>query len=578
MSSPSSAASASTRPRWKLLWESIRHSERRQLAARLRLTVRRQVVGRVGPWLERLPGARGVAPPVAAALPHPILPLRTHLARGEGRERSLVLLNRRVELPRFMAGKERPAAGQLYTLTLHYMEWLEALDDFEDRELIVILERWIDDNPKYQPSYWSGSWNAFAVSIRCVVWMQLFARRPRVLECAPDRVLASLYEQIRFLAANLEVDIRGNHLVKNVKCLLWGAEFFTGKEATQWRRCGETLLAEALAEQILPDGMHFERSPAYHIQVFVDLLECYVVQARGPLRERLGEALDRMAQVVADLCHPDGTPSHFSDGGLHMSYAPELALESYRALRGKKPSPRASLALLDSGYFGLRSEGELLLCDGGEIAPDHLPAHGHGDIFAFEWSLGGKRFIVDTGVFEYQGPSRAYSRSTAAHNTVTLDGLDQAEFWSAFRVARRPRLRDRRHEFVGEEMRLEAEHDGYAHLEGAPSHRRRFIARPGALEVEDRILGGAGQAVRAGLLLHPEVEVEERGEAGLWLKRGDTTLSFQSSAPYRLERGVPYYPDFGVKEETIRIELNYGNAPTSAGFSLRVSGLEGERA
>ena len=67
-----------------------------------------------------------------------------------------------------------------------------------------------------------------------------------------------------------------------------------------------------------------------------------------------------------------------------------------------------------------------LIVDGGPVGPDYLPAHAHADIFSFELSLEGQRFVVDAGVFEYAaGEWRDFARSTAAHNTMTLDDRDQ---------------------------------------------------------------------------------------------------------------------------------------------------------
>ncbi|MFN7974903.1 MAG: heparinase II/III family protein [Acidobacteriota bacterium] len=46
-----------------------------------------------------------------------------------------------------------------------------------------------------------------------------------------------------------------------------------------------------------------------------------------------------------------------------------------------------------------------------------------------------------TGVMTYDpGDVRSYDRSAAAHSTLTLDGSDQAELWSAFRCGARPTI------------------------------------------------------------------------------------------------------------------------------------------
>ena len=107
----------------------------------------------------------------------------------------------------------------------------------------------------------SGAWYGCSSTL-CAArrWMRL----------PGQRLLGSLARQLRFLERNLELDLGGNHLIKNIKALLWAGRFFENGEAARWQAKGETLLRRELEEQILADGMHYERSPAYHGQVFVD--------------------------------------------------------------------------------------------------------------------------------------------------------------------------------------------------------------------------------------------------------------------------------------------------------------------
>src|SRR5262249_16878467 len=173
------------------------------------------------------------------------------------------------------------------------------------------------------------------------------------------------------------------------------------------------------------------------------------------------------------------------------------------------PAPGA-FALPDTGYYGAReAAGHYVVCDAAPIGPEYLPGHAHGDLLSFELSLAGRRAVVDAGVFGYEvDERRAFPRSTSAHNTVEIEGEDQCEFWAAFRVGRRGRPRDVRFEARAGGFSLEAWHDGYARLPGAPRHARRFAwHRDGVLLVRDRV--DAGRRVRAcsRLHLHPECRV-----------------------------------------------------------------------
>jgi uncharacterized heparinase superfamily protein len=499
--------------------------------------------------------------------PQPLFPPRQSARRMAPCTFLLEFLHepRTLSLPFDWRAREREPGTQLWRMNLHYMEFLEGI---EDQDLVVIVRDWIRANPPYRRGYWHDDWNAFALSIRCVVWMQQLARRDRLLPPAfRSEVEASLTQQIRFLARNLETDILGNHLIKNVKALLWAGVFFGGAEAKRWHELGARHLERQLDEQVLADGCHYERSPSYHCQVFADLLECHQVLGDHPVPARLGEALARMAQVTADLCHPDGGPALFNDSGLNMAYSPSVCLEAYGRLLGATVHPRRHIAMPQAGYYGLRHEGDLLLADCGDIAPDFLVAHGHGDILSFEYSVGGQRLVVDPGVYEYNpGWWRTYARSTAAHNTLTVGDGEQCEFFGAFRCGRRARARCLHYGATADGFVLEGSHDGFDRLPGRPRHVRRFETGPGRAMIRDRVENGRGQPVRARLLLHPAWQIEIQGMQAM-LRCGRLRVRLTASAPLALEPAW-WCPDMGVRRATGRLAIEYGRAPCRGEFAF----------
>lgn len=442
---------------------------------------------------------------------------------------------------------------QLWSMHLHYMEYLE---EASDADFTLLVEDWLNANRPYGPRYWHDVWNSYAISVRTVLWMQQWAARPSLDPGLRARMAQSIAGQIAFLAANLETDISGNHLVKNAKALIWASVFFRGRTAQEWRRVGERLLQRILDEQILPDGVHYERSLSYHAQVFADLLECRYVLGRGAIGTRLDEALDGMAKVIADLTHPDGRPPLFNDSGLHMAYAPAECLSAYQKLMGASPTPQASAIYAGAGYFCLRTGLDFLIIDCGPIAPDALPAHGHGDVLSFEWSVDGRRIIVDPGVFEYvAGERRTLSRSCRSHNTVTLDSLDQAEFFGDFRIGRRPRVTVRRLETGGGTIFIEGAHDGFARAAGRPVHVRSFCARHGCVSIRDRFEGRPRGLARAGLLLHPDVIAQQSG-GNVLLSAGEVQIEIRTNRSASVIDAV-WWPDLGVEIATKRIEFTF---------------------
>lgn len=499
--------------------------------------------------------------------PLPLLPPRGGAARlADGRWRFRLLNDERIfgwPIPWDLPGA--PARDQLWKMTLHYMEYLEGLPD---ADFVRLIEDWLGHNPPYRPDYWRDTWNSYTTALRIVVWLQQLAGRRAGLDHGfVRRVARAAAQQLAFLSAHLETDLRGNHLIKNIKALLWGARSLETHAAAGWRRQGLRLLHRELEAQVLADGCHYERSPSYHCQVFADLLECHQVLGDHPVRTRLAEALARMAQVVADLSHPDGKPALFNDSGLSMAYAPATCLEVYRRQFNDAPRPRQHVALPQAGYYGLRRGDDLLLVDCGDIGPDYLVAHGHGDMLSFECSIGGRRLVVDPGVYQYYpGEWRRYARSTATHNTVTVADGEQCEFFGAFRCGRRAHARCLRYEATAAGFLLEGSHDGFDRLAGRPRHIRRFEAGPTGIAISDRVENGQGQVVRARLLVHPDWQIDCQGVQAK-LRCGRLQVRLTASALLRLEPAW-WCPDLGLRLRTRRFVIEYGKAPCHGEFRL----------
>jgi uncharacterized heparinase superfamily protein len=455
-----------------------------------------------------------------------------------------------------------------WQVNLHYMEFLEGVDN---KSFMAIVSNWIAENPLAAKDSWSCAWWSYNLSIRVVVWMQQIAtRRPFLSDDFVAEASASLVQQLRFLELHLETDIYGNHLIRNLKALLWAGAFFAGPEADRWWRTGLALLKSEMVRQILPDGCHYELSPSYHCQVMGDLIEIGSLLEVEPLRSELFAKLDQMARVVVLLTHPDGQVALFNDGGLGMAYPPATLLEVYAALGRTLPDVTdGAFALRAAGFYGLRVGDEYLAIDCGPIGPDDLIGHGHGDILSFEWSIGGRRLIVDQGTYQYAaGPRRVQSRSTAGHNTVTIDGADMCEFFGAHRCGRRARPNVLEYRVQATGFVLEGTHDGFAQLPGQPRHSRRFIVSSGRIEIIERIEGEGQHSATAGLLLHPDCRVEP-SDYGAVVTNGPVVLRIDSTAPITIEK-AEWFPDLYTTLPTKRLKFDIGISPSSHSVRLLV--------
>ena len=123
-----------------------------------------------------------------------------------------------------------------------------------------------------------------------------------------------------------------------------------------------------------------------------------------------------------------------------------------------------------------------LIAKTGEIGPSYQPGHAHADTWSFELWKGARKLIGDTGCSTYvPGEVRSYERSTAAHNTVVIDGRDSSEVWASHRVGRRFDFR---------------------------RHKRTFELTTDGLQGRDEVFGTGEHCVEVRFHLPPGVDEE----------------------------------------------------------------------
>jgi uncharacterized heparinase superfamily protein len=435
------------------------------------------------------------------------------------------------------------AASLLWRYNLHYLEWIWALDHDAAAEAAI---EWVRCNP---PVANAAGWEPYPTSLRLPTLCLIAAAKPESLSA----LWPSIWQQAEHLSRRLEYHLLGNHLLENAVALAFTGACFNGADARRWHTTGLRLLREQLPEQVLSDGMHFERSPMYQIRLTY-ALALLANTGNAELIEVVAKPLAAMTEALASLCHPDGEIALFNDSAFGVYHEPANVIAFASAAMAASP-PRARDALPAAGYYrGTNARGDMVICDAGPLGPDYLPGHAHGDIFSFELSLSGRRVIVDSGTFDYvPSDMRAYCRSTAAHNTVTIDDEDQAEFWGAFRVGRRGRPHDVAHATTADGFTLEGWHDGYRYLAAKATHRRRFEwSQNGTLRIVDNVT--AARPVRAAARLHLHPAARMNGEVGnhMHFTCGDVSFSvtFSGDGRVRGENGR-YCPRFGVRERTL---------------------------
>ncbi len=456
--------------------------------------------------------------------------------------------------------------SHLWRFHLHYQEFLLDLlqasrnpeDTTPSEHLWAVVSDWIENNSLDRPGALSDAWHPFCLSQRIAVWLMVWqAIDPP--EDLRSRFVASLESQIRYLERHLEWDLRGNHLLENLRTLTMAGAFFEGPTAERRLDVAERWIREQLAEQILASGEHFERTPMYHVQMLSAVLDVRdaVHAIRPELAVTCQNVAQRMSTFLSSLLHPDGRIPLLADSAFGETPNVEVLLADVKNDVDGRPRDDGDSEQTISEYWTWRDGGDFVLVDAGPVGSDELPAHAHCDLLTIEASIDDQRVFVDSGVHDYgDGEMRQYCRSTAAHNVLQVDGVEQCDMWSRFRLGYRGHPSRLEHGQTGPFSWCRATHNAYRRI-GVPVVGRWLACHTGRPWIcVDWADGTGSHELTTRLHLAPDVAVTLESPQMACLHVGERTLQVQSltTAEFSIEKGW-HCPDFSVRRQTCVLKL-----------------------
>jgi len=406
--------------------------------------------------------------------------------------------------------------GEAYQLTRE-QRYAEAV--------VRYLESWLRANPPGMGINWTSSLEvAFRLISWC--WALLLIRDSEVFT---PTLFAQLMESVKAHAAHIERYLSyyfspNTHLTGEALGLLYASVVFPElRRAEHWRSLGNEILIQEIERQVLSDGVYFERSTCYQHYTLDIYLHFMILAARAGIEVPavVSERVHSMLDFLVAVSNPDGSIPNIgdSDGGAllplskiepnnfratfstaavlfksptYASAAGELApdtiwllgssaLEIFEELEPSPPASDGCRMFPTGGFAVMRSGSDVdshsLIFDGGPLGCPISSGHGHADLLSIQCSLFGQRYLVDAGTCCYTANSelRDFSRGTAAHSTVMVDGEGQAQPAGSF--GWRNHCAAQLGRWISNETLAfaDAEHDAYRALPDPVTHRRRVI-------------------------------------------------------------------------------------------------------
>ncbi len=417
---------------------------------------------------------------------------------------------------------------------------------------------WIEKNPYKQGVAWASALEV-GVRVTALIWTLEFYRateRPKPYVVAA--LLKLIYLSGTYLYENLSIYFSPyNHLIGEAAGLFLAGYLFPGfRDAQKWEKRAWQVLVDQIEKQFHPDGASVEQASFYHHFTLGFYLQAMAVKGLNgeTVPDRMARRVEKALEFSAYITKPDGDmphlgdiddarsiyfgdPTHWnfdawraigavwfdrSDFKHRLERLPEEAfwllsgadIQKYQRITAGPPGETA-LWLKESGYAIFRNhfgpDGHYSHMDCGPIAHgvyhDNTPsaAHGHADELAIELACFGESHLIDPGFSNYRGDFNwhSYFRSTAAHNTIEINGRSQAKQGGILVWSRAPRFKQLA--FLKDEgvKAFCGEHYGYENEAGSPVHRRYMAFVDDAFWlVIDFIYSARGQTEKVDMAEH----------------------------------------------------------------------------
>ena len=459
-------------------------------------------------------------------------------------------------------------------------------------EVAAQLASWLEACPFGRGINWRSP---LELGIRLINWvfaLDLIRESGLPTEPLRSRVLAAVYQHVWEVARRYSGgSSANNHLVGEAAGVFVATAYFQGLDPDgQLHDRSREILVQEIVRQSHQDGGTCEQGLGYQIFVlqFYLVVDAVARAISRPLPTEFVARLERMLEFVCRLAEGGPLPwfgdaddgrvldlggsgepwrSWLAAGAVRFGRADfarlaELPSETPRWLLGRgstkhlqslrsgaAEAPLSSTALARSGYYLLQTghvgSGNAVsaVFDCGELGFGSIAAHGHADALSFTLRAFGEEVLVDPGTYDYFSfPDwRQYFRSTRAHNTLEIDGLDQSTMEGPFLWGRRATARCLGWQPSPAGGRVQGEHDGYSRLADPVTHRRtlELAGDPPVLTIEDEVLARQGHDVAVYFHAPETVETIPCGprEFELRFRTGTARLLFDDGFVVAVLRG-----------------------------------------
>jgi hypothetical protein len=390
------------------------------------------------------------------------------------------------------------------------------------------LTSWFEQNPYLMGPNWASS---LELAIRLInwgiTWELIGGEDSEIFKDTDGKKLNkswldSIYQHVTFIHNYYsQFSSANNHLIGEAAGVYIATKFWPYWEAFEkWGKTAKHVLIKEARNQTYSDGVNKEQAISYQQFVLDFFLITALIgkKAQDEFPIEYWTSIEKMMEFIFSIMDVSGNVPMIGDAddgfvvrlSQEQDFCPYKSLlasgaflfnrSDFRKKAGKVDdktrfllghlaekyddvdavvSTKAKKQFPEGGYyilgFDAQTDNELqVVVDSGPLGYLSIAAHGHADALSFTLFYGGKEFLIDPGTYSYHANKewRNYFRSTAAHNTLRVDGQDQSVMTGNFMWSEKAEVCLDKFLSTSKEDIFQGSHNGYSRLSDPVRHVR----------------------------------------------------------------------------------------------------------
>lgn len=397
--------------------------------------------------------------------------------------------------------------AQAYYISNHskYLSYIE--DTFND---------WVSQNPTGFSINWACTMD---VALRVFSWFIIWEiLKDKINDSFKKKLLKHMYIHYIFISENIEKsDINGNHYLTDIVIAFVLSIFFKKKNKSKEY---QKLIEKEIYNETYEEGLNFEGSIPYH-RLITELFLIVEVCASNSNIEFSREFYQRYSllfSVISFYTKPNGLCPIFGDNDngrafileelnfnnhtylldfCNVAYGSKFKTSEFSFSKWLKYTKKKfdifhpiknDQILEKSGLAKLENDWGKVIIELSSLGLAGRGGHGHNDFSSFELTIGLTDVIVDTGCYCYTSnyKDRNYSRSSSAHNILTIDNHEINDFVDEKNLWHLKNQMEPRH-FKSSSREITCSHESFKNIDKSIDYERKFILEENSLIIKDKL-------------------------------------------------------------------------------------------